>query len=285
MVEKFNFLDEAGVQKLALSIMQTTNTRIKERITTSLKAADYNDTTHVLASKVILDLIGKIDDYATLTGEGATVLDKIKKVDLAVGTAGDGTDAGTVYGEIAKVRGEISALTHLTYYKVDGDINDIAEQDRKSDVIYLQHDEPKIVVGNDGMVKAEGGVDAETAGYKAFYDAAQGKYFKVVDGQVTAEELLAGDAIFGVAAKAEDNTYILYVWNVVEGVGEWLAVGDTSLDLSNYWSKTDADVNALKNKIMAPIAEDTITAQVKAAFDATDPYSGDNAYLDAWLQG
>ena len=64
---------------------------------------------------------------------------------------------------------------------------------------------------------------------------------------------------------------------------EWLCVGDTKLELSNYWSKNDSDVAALRDLIMEAIGSTAITNAVKAAFDATDPYAGSSSYMDSWM--
>ena len=288
-VEKFNFLDESGVQALATYILRGANSRIKERIidsTVGITADAYNDDNHVLAAKVLLGLIGNIDNFdTTIDGTGNTVLDKVKALKNAIGTAADGATTATVYGEIAKVRTEISALTHLTYQVVTGDIEtQVPAGEAKTDVIYLQHDEPSYSVGNDGFLLAADGSHAAGDGYEAYVDPATGVVYKVVDGAVTTDVVADDDAIYANVAQVEDTTYNLYIYNKTgEDTYEWLCVGDTSISLSNYWDKSDASVNELKNLIMEAIAEDTISSAVATAFANTDPYTGDNAYLDEYI--
>ena len=312
-VEKFYYLDEAGVQSISNYLLRAANTRIKERITVysseGIAAASFSDDNHVLSARAILAYIGNLGNYASLDGTGNTVLDKIKALDLAIGDPADTTTDETVYGEIAKVRSEISALTHLTYQKVDGPISDVV--DPKEDVLYLQHDLAAPKIGLDGFLRTAAGDMASVGSgdeqYFGYYDANQNKYFKATYDSTTSQYVVSdveltyvaggagNDPIFAVAGTTSDDTFTLYIWNRTSAEGvtpvthEWLAVGDTAIELSNYWSKTDADVNALKNLIVGAIpvgdasTAGTVVYAVKAAFDATDPYTGGSAaYVDDW---
>lgn len=283
-VTKLNFLDENGVQKLAQDIFSNINTRIADRITT-LTSGSYSDTTHVLSSKAILDLIGNINNYASLDGTGSTVLDKVKALDLVIGDSDDAATDDTVYGAIAAVRATISGLTHLTYEVVTGDIHtEVPASEAKEDVIYLQHDEDSYSVGNDGyLLDALGAhatyttADAEPVTYEAYLDPSDGKIYKMVAG-VKGAELASNDPIFENVAMVEDTTYTLYIAQLIKdgetvtGV-DWIAVGDTTLELANYWSKSDADVVALRTAMFGTITDATITTKVAAAYAATDPFS------------
>lgn len=286
-ITKFNYLDQVGAQALATYLLRAGNTRIKERILTAIVDGSYSDDNHVLSSKAILDLIGKIGAYDTMTGEEATVLGKIKAIDLEVGEKTDTSDKETVYGAIAATRELISGLTHLTYQVVTGDIEtQVPLEDVKEDVIYLQHDEPSYSVGNDGYLLAADGSHATVDGYEAWVDS-DGKIYKMVDG-VKGDELASDDPIFAQVALVEDKTYTLYIGQL-EYTDEtkttrksvtWIAVGDTSLDLSNYWSKKDSDVAALRDLMLDELTDAQIETAVKAAWDATDPYNSANAYVE-----
>lgn len=51
-----------------------------------------------------------------------------------------------------------------------------------------------------------------------------------------------------------DTSWQMYIWNVDETVDEdldpsWICLGKTEIDLSNYWSKSTEDVNALKTRL------------------------------------
>ena len=311
-VEKFLYLDQTGLQTVSNYLLRAANTRIKERITTWVSggpaAASYSDDTHVLSAKAILGLIGNIGNYATITANDGTILGKVKDLDVRIGTSSDTTTDSTVYGEIARVRAEISQLTHLTYEVVHGPISSV--QNPAEDKLYLQNDLDAPKVGLDGFLRTNGGemasVGTGDATYYGYYDADENKYYKATydsaSGQyvVTETELVyvpgassGNDPIFAVAGTVSDGTYTLWVWNNIGGdpvQHEWLAVGDTAIDLQNYWSKTDADVNALKNLIVGAIptgdetTAGTVIYAVKQAFDATDPYTGgSSAYVDGWL--
>ena len=290
-ITKFEYLDQVGAQALATYLLRAGNTRIKERIATAIAEATYSDDNHVLSAKAILDLIGKIDNYASMTGEEGTVLAKIKALDLEVGEKTDTSDKETVYGAIQGVRELISGLTHLTYQVVTGDIaTQVPLADVKEDVIYLQHDAPSYSVGNDGYLLDADGAHAKandgTNDYEAWVDT-DGKIYKMVAG-VKGAELSADDAIFANVALVEDKTYTLYIGQL-EYTDEtkttrksvtWIAVGDTSLDLDNYWSKKDSDVAALRDLMLDELTDAQIETAVKAAWAATDPYQSSNAYVE-----
>lgn len=269
-VSKFYYLDQVGVQKMATEIFKDVNTRIKERITVAdgtnpekIADASFSDDNHALSAKAILSYVGDLSKYASLEGSESTVLGKMKEIELTM-----------------------NALTHLTYQVVTGDIDkQVPWEQAKTDVIYLQHDAPSVWVANDGYVMHNADTrayitdDADT--YYAYYDATQGKYFKSDGTSVSSTELNSDDPIFSNtdtgAAYVEDTTYNLYV--AIEEKNEegtrigvkWICVGDTSLTLDNYWSKSDADVVALRDLMMDEITDDNIAAAVKAAFDATTP--------------
>ena len=291
-VTKLYHLDEAGVQTLSTYLLRATNSRIKERILTSVASAAYTDNKHVLSAQAILGNIGNLSDYASMTGQESTVLGKVKNLDLRVGTASDARTDSTVYGYIKQavytLEQTISGLTHLTYQVVEGPISGVV--DPQEDVIYLQHDAASYAVGNDGYLLDENGDhasydDGENPEYEAWKDPSDDKIYKMVAG-VKGAELASNDPIFDNVALVEDDTYNLYIWANMGGtpvVHEWICVGDTSIELSNYWSKTDADTEALKNTIIGSLSDATIIAKVQAAWNATDPYADPdtNSYVPA----
>lgn len=295
-VTPYNYLNDAGVQKMADLLFRYGNTRIKERISTAIAAASYNDDNHVLSSKAILGLIGNISNWDIEQGQSgaidptaATVLSKVKALQLLIGTSSDTAEDNTVYGEIAEVRALISSLTHLTYEVVTGPITDVV--DPSEDVIYLQHDADSKAIGNDNYYLNAQGTHAQydDAGtvYEAWKDPSDGKNYKMVNGTKGAE-LASNDPIWNEVADVEDTTYNLYICQITPGTGgaedivEWICVGDTSIELSNYWSKNDTDVAALQSLILGNISDATIETKVAAAFAATDPYqAGGTGYLPA----
>ena len=294
-VTKLYHLDEAGTQTLATYLLRATNSRIRERIATSIASGSYSDDNHVLSSKAILGNIGNLSNYASMDGTESTVLGKLKNLDLRVGASTDLSTDDTVYGyikaQVAILEQTISGLTHLTYQVVEGPISGVV--DPQEDVIYLQHDEATYAVGNDGYLLDENGDhasydDGENPEYEAWKDPSDGKIYKMVAG-VKGAELASNDPIFDDVALVEDDTYNLYVYVRTSAPGvtpvthEWVCVGDTSIELSNYWSKTDADTEALKNTIIGSLSDQTIIAKVQAAWNATDPYADPdtNSYVPA----
>lgn len=270
-VSKFYYLDQPGIQALAQDIFGKVNSRIGERLigydSDGISAASFADDTRTLTAKALLSYLGDLADFDTLTGEEATLVGKMKSI-----------------------QNNISALTHLTYQVVTGDIQtEVPMADAQDDVIYLQHDEPSIWVANDGYVMHDAThrasaleQDGETP-YYAFYDATADKYYKSDGTTVSSTELTSSDDIFdsdnnvNAAALVEDNTYNLYIAQLTkDGSGDttavnWICVGDTNLELSNYWSKKDSDVVALRDLMFDEIASADIASAVQTAYNATAP--------------
>lgn len=270
-VSKFYYLDQAGVQALAQDIFGKVNTRISDRLigydAEGISAASFADDTRTLTAKALLSYLGDLADFDTLTGEEETLVGKMKAI-----------------------QNNISALTHLTYQVVTGDIQtEVPMADAQDDVIYLQHDEPSIWVANDGYVMHDAihrasalEQDGETP-YYAFYDATADKYYKSDGTTVSSTELTSSDDIFdadnnvNAAALVEDTTYNLYIAQLTkDGSGDttavnWICVGDTNLELSNYWSKKDSDVVALRDLMFDEITSVNIASAVQTAYNATAP--------------
>ena len=267
-VTKLYHLDEAGTQTLATYLLRCTNSRIKERIKTAINSAAYSDDDHVLSAKAILGLVGTADD-----------------------TASDDTVYGYVNGQVADLEALIGGLTHLTYQEVVGPISGV--QNPSETVLYLQRDEDAYRVGNDGYLLDSNGNhatydDGENPEYEAWLDTSDNKIYKMVDG-VKGAELPSNDPIFANVQKLADNTYNLYIWEKTSGEGvtpvthKWVCVGDTSMELDNYWSKKDTDVAALQSLIIGSLTDVQVIAKVQAAWNATDPYANPstNSYVPA----
>ena len=226
--------------------------------------------------------LGTTSDAASATGSVYARIAATKAVaDKAatdIGASTDSADAsGSLFARIAAVNAEISSLTHLTYQVVTGDIEvQVPPAQAKSDVLYLQHDEPSLAVNNAGYLIDSNGAPATTGGYYGWVDPATGTIYKANDTTShTSTVLAANDPLLaegGPVARVEDTTYNLYVaTNITASSVDWICVGDTEIALSNYWSKTDADVAALQAMILEAIPDATITSQVTAAFNATTP--------------
>jgi len=246
------------------------------------------------------DKIGETTDTSTDSTVYGYINGQVADINDAIGestdTAADATVYGYINGEVARLEGVIGGLTHLTYQKVDGPISGVTNP--QTDVIYLQHDLPSIWVANDGYVMHDANTrasytttDAEPETYYAYYDESQEKFFKALNNSgtwtVTETELQDSDPIFSDpttgAATVADNTYNLYIYRQIPNTEpaqyEWLCVGDTALELDNYWSKTDADVLELRSLMMEAISTNDINSAVQAAFNATDPYAGSSSYI------
>ena len=64
----------------------------------------------------------------------------------------------------------------------------------------------------------------------------------------------------------QDTTWMMYVYD--ESLG-WINIGDTEVDLSNYWSKDDTEElrEALNMHDVESISDDNITSAVNEIFD------------------
>ena len=75
---------------------------------------------------------------------------------------------------------------------------------------------------------------------------------RVVTGNINEQVPLAernSTTIYWQRDSIEDTKWQIYIWvtNTPPDLdGEWINLGDTDVDLSNYWSKSDADVSSLK---------------------------------------
>lgn len=69
-----------------------------------------------------------------------------------------------------------------------------------------------------------------------------------------------------------DTTWMLYIYREDN---TWAQIGDTGVDLSDYWSKDDnaAIKDAVGVPEVTPLAEDKILAAIDSAFDSTDLFN------------
>ena len=82
----------------------------------------------------------------------------------------------------------------------------------------------------------------------------------------------------------EDKTWMMYIWQTPETEDEpasWIAIGDTEVDLSNYWSKDPADIEILKEVIGVP---DEVAADLEALRTELDKAKSDITNLQSSLE-
>lgn len=85
------------------------------------------------------------------------------------------------------------------------------------------------------------------------------------------------DVLYMQRDNAEDRTWMLYIYQAPTAEppapGTWINVGDTEVDLSNYWSKDDVEEmkTALNLHNAEAIPDEKITAAVNRAFLTTAP--------------
>ena len=209
-ITTYNFLDEQGVRKFASEIFGKVNTRIAERIVTSVN--ETSDDKHVASAKAVYDLITAInttnaDIEATVTEHGTKITANetaIADINTAQGVQDGKID--NLVTALGNLSDKVDGLTHLTIETVVGSIDTVT--DPKSDKLYFQKD-------NDS-----------------------------------------------------DTTWMMYIYTAE---GQWINVGDTEVDLSNYWTKDDAEAmrEALGIHDAENLSDAKITAAVEAAFADT----------------
>lgn len=99
-----------------------------------------------------------------------------------------------------------------------------------------------------------------------------------VTGPITSVENPSTGILYLQRDDETDKTWILYMYRaaVMEGEtetkpAEWIAIGDTSVDLVGYWKKTDVDAmrEALGVHDVSALTTEAITAVVEKAFTDT----------------
>jgi hypothetical protein len=208
-IETYQFLNEAGVQKLAEQLLGKVNVRIGERIVTSV--SENSSDKQVASAKALYTLIsalqskdtelaGRLDGHDTQIGNNATAIGELQSAQGEQGTA-----IADLESDLATLTQTVESLTHITMETVEGDISTVTEP--KTDVMYLQRD------------------------------------------------------------NADDKTWMIYIYQN----GSWINVGDTEVDLSNYWTKDSIEEMkvALGMHNAEAITDEKISAAVEAAFAST----------------
>lgn len=120
------------------------------------------------------------------------------------------------------------------------------------------------------VTELEGKVTALTAKVNGFTHLTIQTVIGDIDEQVTEPST---SVMYFQKDNEEDKTWVIYIYATVGETPSWVVVGDTSIDLVNYWAKTDIDEmkTALGIHDAEALPAATITAKVEAAFAATNP--------------
>jgi hypothetical protein len=87
--------------------------------------------------------------------------------------------------------------------------------------------------------------------------------FQTVIGKIDTVDDPQGDVMYLQKDDEADQTWVLYIYRN----DAWVAIGDTSIDLVNYWSKSDSDLSTLKEDLGVN-SLGTKVDDLKDAFDA-----------------
>lgn len=142
-VTRSEFLDQSGVKKLAQSILDAADKKIRNIIITDA-ASGYESDDKVLSAQAILDVIGKLNDPDNKYPK--SLYAKLAWMKNVLGTDADDTEDQTLYGSLARVKEALKQrldnLPNLRYEIVEGPLSDTNPSDKDPDVIYLHHDGP-----------------------------------------------------------------------------------------------------------------------------------------------
>ena len=215
-IPTYQFLNEAGVQKLAEQLLNKVNIRIGERIVTEFN--ENSSDKQVASAKALYNAIsaiqstsaglaGRLDGHDTKLTEHGEAL-----AALATSQGEQDTKITGLETNLQTLTDTVNSLTHLTIETVEGEISTVT--DPRTDVLYLQRD------------------------------------------------------------NAEDKTWMMYIYRAPAAEGEagsWINVGDTEVDLSNYWSKDSIEEMkvALGMHDVEPIPEANILSVIDTAFANT----------------
>ena len=94
-------------------------------------------------------------------------------------------------------------------------------------------------------------------------------HIETVVGEITSVADPDTAALYFQKDNDEDPTWVMYIYKDAK----WISIGDTSIDLANYWKKTDIEEmkTALGIVEYEAISNEAITAAVEAAFAETAP--------------
>jgi len=308
-IETYQFLNQAGVEKLATELLGKVNLRIAERIVTEVSETSSDKV--VPSAKTVYDLLAaanaasadlktRVDGHDTTLGEHG---DSISALQTSQGE--QDTKIGTLETDLAALSKTVDDLTHLTIETVTGSIDTVTTP--ATDKLYLQRDNESDKTWMLYVYQESANPDAYDAS-KYFTTDGAGTITGLTDEAKAATELIIPTEISGVAVTAiADNVFadaaslttVNFVgteeqWNAITvgttgndpltaatktyeytlpaaTVGTWINVGDTEVDLSNYWSKDSIDEmkEALGMHDAEPIPDETVVSSVEAAFTAT----------------
>ena len=94
-------------------------------------------------------------------------------------------------------------------------------------------------------------------------------HIETVVGEITSVADPDTAALYFQKDNEDDPTWVMYIYKDAQ----WIGIGDTSVDLANYWKKTDIEEmkTALGIVEYEAISNEAITAAVEAAFAETAP--------------
>ena len=83
--------------------------------------------------------------------------------------------------------------------------------------------------------------------------------FETVTGAITEVSNPSDSIIYLQKDSDEDPTWVMYVYKAnAEGASQWIAIGDTSIDLVNYWGKTETE--DFRTQLGMPTLEERVAA-------------------------
>ena len=259
--EKINVLDPQGVKDFAKVLLGKTELQIDARIVQELtEAATNKQVPSAVVVKALYDALqakdteieGKIEQVKSEVGDNvsATLTELTGKVSTLEGTVGE---QGT---KITEIEG-----------KANQNATDIAAANVKVTAV-----ETQVSTNTEAIATANTAIDTLNAKVAALTHLGIETVVGPIESVVEPKE----DMLYFQKDNEEDPTWVLYICKVGEVDDastiipvQWIPVGDTAVDLVNYWRKDDIEAmkEALGMKDIVPMTTEQITSAVDAAFN------------------
>ena len=247
--EKINVLDPQGVKDFAKVLLGKTELQIDARIVQELtEAATNKQVPSAVVVKALYDALqakdteieGKIDGISD--GIGANFSEQLDSTKTRI---------ETIEGTVNEHASSISSI-------------DEKNNDASTKITEINEKATVAEAGNNNNGVSLEAVNTLISALDEKINLLKHLKIETVVGPIDSVAEPKEDVLYFQKDNEEDPTWVLYIYNS----GEWIPVGDTSIDLVNYWRKDD--IEAMKETIglenVEPLTKNEINTIVDAAF-------------------
>ena len=247
--EKINVLDPQGVKDFAKVLLGKTELQIDARIVQELtEAATNKQVPSAVVVKALYDALqakdteieGKIDGISD--GIGANFSEQLDSTKTRI---------ETIEGTVNEHASSISSI-------------DEKNNDASTKITEINEKATVAEAGNNNNGVSLEAVNTLISALDEKINLLKHLKIETVVGPIDSVVEPKEDMLYFQKDNEEDPTWVLYIYNS----GKWIPVGDTSIDLVNYWSKDDTEEikNAIGLENVEPLTKDEINTIVDAAF-------------------